>query len=111
MNSAAVPMATPPARVAFWICTCQVKQHVSYVEIDKRYMTSRKSDVFQSEHHHVQLSFLLRHAGDGHGGENRGSKSKVSVDGRSVLSVAVVGDGRVETGPEHPEEQCTCEVR
>lgn len=26
MNSAAVPMATPPARVAFWMCTCQVKQ-------------------------------------------------------------------------------------
>lgn len=30
MNSADVPMATPPASVAFWMCTCQEKQHVSY---------------------------------------------------------------------------------
>lgn len=29
MNSAAVPMATPPARVAFWMCTCQGNPLVS----------------------------------------------------------------------------------
>ena len=60
-----------------------------------------------SQPYHVQLSSLLRHAGDGHGGENRGGEGEVSVDGCSVLSVAVVCDGGVETGPEHPQEQST----
>lgn len=109
MNSADVPMATPPARVAFWICTCQVKtakQLSTLIDAQIRY----KCEQFQREHYHIQFSSLLRHAGDGHGGEDRGSQSNVSVDGCSVLSIAVVSDGRVETWPEHPQEQRTCEA-
>lgn len=65
----------------------------------------------QETRYHVQLSFLLRHAGDGHRCENGGGQGEVGVDGRSVLSVTVVRDGRVETGPEHPQEQRTWEAR
>lgn len=50
-------------------------------------------NAFHETRYHVQLSFLLRHAGDGHRGENRGSESQVGVDGCPVLSVAVVSDG------------------
>lgn len=62
-------------------------------------------NAFHETLYHVQLSFLLRHAGDGHRGENRGSESQVGVDGCPVLSVAVVSDGWVKAGPEHPQEQ------
>lgn len=108
MNSAAVPMATPPARVAFWMCTCQVKRHVSHEECI--YVRSQICCFSVNQHYHVQLSSLLRRAGDGHGGEHRGGEGDVGVDGGSVLSRAVVCDGRVETWPEHPQEQCACEV-
>lgn len=131
MNSAAVPMATPPARVAFWICTCQVKQDVSHEKLKNTYML-KCSFVNAAElarlkwawmcfccflmfsvtkNYHVQFSSLLRYAGDGHSGENGRSKGDISVDGCSVLSITVICDGRVETGPEHPQKQCTCKVR
>lgn len=55
--------------------------------------------------YHVQFSFLLTHTGDGESGKNTGSEGKVSVDDCSMLSSTVVCDGRVKTGPEHPQEQ------
>lgn len=74
-------------------------------------MTSCRRVVFSATwHYHVQLPSLLRHAGDGHSGENGGGEGEVRVDGRSVLSIAVVCDGRVETGPVHPQEECTCRL-
>lgn len=48
---------------------------------------------------------LLEEAGDGDGGEHRGGQGQVGVDGRSMLPVSVVRDGRVEAGPEHPQEE------
>ena len=48
---------------------------------------------------------LLEEAGDGHSGEDSRGQSQVGVDGCSVLPVAVVCDGRVEAGPEHPQEE------
>lgn len=53
--------------------------------------------------YHVQLAVLLEEAGDGHAGEHRGGQRQVGVDGRPVLPVPVVRDGRVEAGPEHPQ--------
>lgn len=61
-----------------------------------------------SEWYHVQLALLLKQARDGKGGENCGCQSQVGVDGCPVLPIAVVGDGRVETRPEHPQEERTC---
>lgn len=55
--------------------------------------------------YHVQLSVLLDDARDGHSGEHGRGQSQVGVDGSSVLPVAMVCDGGVEAGPEHPEEE------
>ncbi len=48
---------------------------------------------------------LLEEARDGHCSEHSGGQSQVGVDGCSVLPVPVVCDGRVEAGPEHPQEE------
>lgn len=48
---------------------------------------------------------LLEEARDGHSGEHSRGQSQVGVDGSSVLPVPVVRDGRVEAGPEHPQEE------
>lgn len=70
--------------------------------------TRAASTRLRNEAYHVELSLLGRKTRDGKRGENRSGQGEVSVDGRSVLSVAVVRDGRVETGPEHPEEEGSC---
>ena len=54
--------------------------------------------------HHVQLPLLLEQAGDGHAGEHSGGQGEVGVDDGPVLPVPVVRQGRVEAGPEHPQE-------
>ena len=59
------------------------------------------------QRYHVQLPFLLRDTGDAHRRQDRGGQRQVGVDCRAVLPVPVIRDGRVETGPEHPQEQCT----
>lgn len=56
--------------------------------------------------YHVELASLLGEAGDGHCGEDSGGQTQVGVDGCPVLTVSMVSNGRVETGPEHPQEQC-----
>lgn len=53
---------------------------------------------------HVQLSFVLHQAGDGVGREHAGGQGEVGVDHCGELREARVGDGRVKTGPEHPQE-------
>ncbi len=57
---------------------------------------------------HVQFSFVLHEAGDGVGGEHTGSQGEVGVDHRCELTDARVSDGRVKTGPEHPQEDGSC---
>lgn len=47
---------------------------------------------------------MLHQAGGGVGREHTGSQGEVSVDDSSELSQARVSDGRVKTGPEHPQE-------
>lgn len=49
----------------------------------------------------------MQHAGEGHGGEDTGSQRAVGVNGRAVLGIAVVRNGRVKTGPVHPQVQGT----
>lgn len=53
--------------------------------------------------YHVNFARFLKEAGDGECGEDRGGQGEVGVDGGTVLPVPVVCDGRVETGPEHPQ--------
>lgn len=48
---------------------------------------------------------MLEETGDGHSGEHRRGQGQVGVDGCSMLPVSVVCDGRVEAGPEHPQEE------
>lgn len=48
---------------------------------------------------------FLEETGDGHRGEHCGGQGQVGVDGCSMLPVSVVCDGRVEAGPEHPQEE------
>lgn len=57
---------------------------------------------------HVQLPFVFHKAGNSVGGENTGSQGEVGIDYCSELSETWVSDGRVKTGPEHPEENCSC---
>lgn len=57
---------------------------------------------------HVQFSFVLHQAGDGVGGERAGGQGEVGVDDGGELQRAGRGDGRVETGPEHPQEDGSC---
>lgn len=51
---------------------------------------------------------MLHEAGDGVGGHHTGSQGEVGVDHCSELCVAWVSDGRVKTGPEHPQEDGSC---
>ena len=57
---------------------------------------------------HVQFSFVLHKAGDGVGREHTGSQGEVGVDHCCELSEARISDGRVKTGPEHPQEDGSC---
>lgn len=57
--------------------------------------------------YHVQLPVLLEEAWDSHSGEHGWGQGQVGIDGRSVLAIAVVCDGWVEAGPEHPQKEGT----
>lgn len=57
---------------------------------------------------HVQFSSVLHQAGDGVRREHTGGQGEVGVDHRGELSDTRVSDGRVKTGPEHPQEDGSC---
>lgn len=53
---------------------------------------------------------MLHQAGDGVRREHTGGQGEVRVDHGCELSVARVSDGRVKTGPEHPQEDGSCKT-
>lgn len=59
----------------------------------------------QKAYYHVQFSMLLKQAGDGNGGEDSSSQREVGVNGCPMLTISMVTNGRIKTGPEHPQKQ------
>lgn len=50
---------------------------------------------------------FLEETGNCHSSKDRRGQGQISVDGCSVLTITVVCNGRVKTGPEHPQEEST----
>lgn len=74
----------------------------------KNYLASLLWIVKEKFSDHVQFSFVLHEAGDGVGREHTCSQREVGVDHCCELRDAWLGDGRVKTGPEHPQEDSSC---
>lgn len=113
LMSAHVPTATPPAKVAFWMCTCAVERHKDNCMTELLLLTLWTVAVITIRvklPDHVQFSFVLHQAGDGIGREHAGGQGEVGVDHCSELSVAQrwFSDGWVKAGPEHPQEDGSC---
>lgn len=66
---------------------------------------------FWKSPHHVQLAIVSCEGWHGVGGQSAGCQRVVGVHGRAVLVVSMGRDGRVETRPEHPQVDSTCERR
>lgn len=110
LMSAHVPTATPPAKVAFWMCTCRNIKKIKHLTelFFLKIISSVIVDIKWRSSDHVQFSFVLHQTGDGVGREHTGSQGEVGVDDCSELTDACLSDGRVKTGPEHPQEDSSC---
>lgn len=81
-----------------------MKASIQYWNFPKTVLPCSALDVAGKLPDHVKFSFVLHEAGDGVGREHTGSQGEVGVDHCCELSVARISDGRVKTGPEHPQE-------
>ena len=53
--------------------------------------------------HHVELALVADQCREAIGGQGAGRQGVVGVHGCAVLVITMGRDGRIETGPEHPQ--------
>lgn len=64
--------------------------------------------VLSSKAYHVEFTLMLNQTGGGVGGQSARGQGEVGVGDGHELRHPFVSNGRVETWPEHPQEDRTC---
>lgn len=108
--SAHVPTATPPAKVAFWMCTYTYQNKCMTQFLLLTSWSIAVVIIRGKLPDHVQFAFVLHQAGEGVGREHAGGQGEVGVDHCGELNEAAsrLGDGWVKARPEHPQEDGSC---